>query len=185
MIEDIELDKQIDPDQLDVEWLDQSNLFYKYSSALNEAISVREEKKLLVERKKKGLDTLKSELELEIRRDPDAFELDKVTESSVKAAILASEEHKKLLEEYFEACEEYNSALEEVNNLFTCVNTMQEKKTALENLVRLLGQQYFSTPVVPRDLPNEYQRKKQEKEKNQKAAKNKARKRMRKEDDGS
>lgn len=184
MIEDIELDKQIDPDQLDVEWLDQSNLFYKYSSALNEAIANREDSKLLVERKKKELDTLKSELELEIRKDPDSFDLEKVTESSVKAAILASDDHKKLLEEYFEASEEYNSALKEVNDLFTCVNTMQEKKTALENLVRLLGQQYFSTPMVPRDLPTEYQRRKQEKEQTKKNSRNKVRRRMRDNDGG-
>lgn len=155
---DIESDRQIDPDALDVEWLEQSNRFFKYSDALNEATTRRNEIKTVLDEKAEYLKTLKAELELKARSNPKEFDIEKATDSAVKAAVLASVEYQEALEEFFEVQREMNTAQEEVNRRYRDVNTMQEKKEAMKNLVILLNQQYFSTPVVPRDLTAEYQR---------------------------
>lgn len=155
---DIESDRQIDPDALDVEWLEQANRFYKYSDALDEATKTRNDLKTQLDKKKEEIDRVKAKLELEIRADPESFELEKATDSSVKAAVLANKRYENTLEEFFELREELNEAQNAVNKLYTDVNTMQEKKESMKNLVVLLNQQYFSTPVVPRNLTAEYQR---------------------------
>lgn len=173
---DIEQDRQTDPDTLDVEWLEQANRFYKYSAALDEASAVKNDLKKQVDQKEKEIDILKARLELEIRDDPDAFELEKITDSSVKAAILSSKQYESVLEELFELRTEFNEAQNKVNSLYTDVNTMQEKKEALKNLVVLLNQQYFSTPSIPRNLTEEYQ-KYQKTKQTQKTAKEKVKKR--------
>lgn len=178
---DIEQDRQTDPDALDVEWLEQANRFYKYSVALDEATAVRNDLKKQVDRKEKEIDILKAKLELEIRNDPDAFELEKVTDSSVKAAIFSSDQFESVIEELFELKTELNEAQNKVNSLYTDVNTMQEKKEALKNLVILLNQQYFSTPSIPRNLTEEYQRYRKTKQ-TQKTAKAKVKERKRRKD---
>lgn len=175
---DIEQDRQIDPDSLDVEWLEQANHFYKYSDALDEAVAIRNNLKTEVERKEKEIDMLKAKLELEIRSNPDAFDLEKVTDSSVKAAILSSDSYEKSLEELFELKSELNEAQNKVSALYTDVNTMQEKKEALKNLVVLLNQQYFCTPSIPRNLTQEFQRHRETK-KTQSAAREKVKGRKR------
>lgn len=162
---DIESDRQIDPDALDVEWLEQSNRFYKYSDALNEATTARNEIKTVLDEKAEGLKTLKAELELAARSKPKDFDIEKATDSAVKAAVLASADYQEALAEFFEVQREMNKAQEEVNRRYRDVNTMQEKKESMKNLVVLLNQQYFSTPVVPRDLTAEYQRHQQMKKK--------------------
>lgn len=176
----IDQDKQIDPDALDVEWLNQSNLFYKYSNALNEAIDRKNDMKLQVEAAKEEVDRVKAELDLAIREDPDEYGLSKVTESAITSTILTQPELQAAQKKYYSAKEALNAAQSEVNKLFTDVNTMETKKDSLEQLVKLLNQQYFSTPVEPRDLSMEYHKKIA---KNKKGAKEKVKKRRSKRDE--
>jgi hypothetical protein len=153
---EIEEERQIDPDSLDVEWLNQPNLFYKYSDALDTATQIRNELKTQLENLKEHLEFVRSALELKIRQNPEAFELEKVTESSIKAAVTIHPDYQKALTELQDAREEFNEAQNTVNRCYTRVNTISEKRTSLERLVVLLNQQYFSTPSVPRDLRQEY-----------------------------
>ena len=92
---EIEEERQIDPDSLDVEWLNQPNLFYKYSDALDTATQIRNELKTHLENLKEHLEFVKSALELKIRQNPEAFELEKVKESSIKAAVTINPDHQK------------------------------------------------------------------------------------------
>ncbi len=156
---DILTDQQVDPDALDVAWLEQTNLFYKYSNALNQAIDERNDKKLAVEQEKDRLEKVKSELDGEIREDPDAWGLQKTTDATVNAAILASDRYQSALEDYHETKRELNEAQSWVNKYYTDVQTMEQRKTALEQLVRLLNQEYFSSPSEPRNLKQEYSKK--------------------------
>jgi len=174
LLDEIETDKQIDPDALDVDWIDQTNLYYKYSSALNDAISERNNLKLQVERVKENFERIKAQLDLEIREDPDSFSIPKITEATVSSAILLDDRYHKAFEEYMNAKNDQNIAQDVVNRLYSCTATMEEKKSALEQLVRLLNQQYFSTPSEPRDLSQEYHKKVNE---NKNKAKEKIRKR--------
>jgi len=156
---DIQTDQQIDPDALDVNWLEQPNLFYKYSNALNQAIDERNDKKLAVEQEKDRLEKVKAELDGEIREDPDAWGLQKTTDATVNAAILASDRYQSALEDYHETKRELNEAQSKVNEYYTYVHTMEQRKAALEQLVRLLNQEYFASPSEPRNLKQEYNQK--------------------------
>lgn len=176
LLKDIEGDREIDPDSLDVEWLNQSNLYYKYSSPLNDAIDERNRLKLEVDRKKEGLEEKEAELDLEVRLDPEKFEIPKITESVVKSVIYLRPGYQKAFNNYIQARELLNQAQDRVNRLYSCVNCIEEKKVALEQLVRLLNQQYFSTPQEPRDLSKKYQEKINQ---NKKEARNKTKERRR------
>lgn len=179
---DIENDKQIEPDALDVEFLNHQNLFYKYSAALNDAIDQRNELKIQVEETKEALEKVKAELDQQIREDPEEYDLQKVTEATVNAAITTTERYQQALQHYFDKRRELNQAQSEVNRHFTDTQTMDNRKSSLENLVRLLNQQYFASPSEPRNISEEYHKRVA---KNKKGAKEKVKqeKRRRKKDD--
>lgn len=165
----IERDRHPDPDALDVDWLEQPNLFYKYSDALNDAIEERNTQKLEVEWQKEKLETTKAQIELDIRNKPEDYGLEKVTEGSIKAALLTDETYLTALATYYDARKELNDLQNQVNRLTTQTNTMMEKKVALQELSKLLAQQYFCTPTVPRELTKEHQKRQDYKETQKKA----------------
>jgi hypothetical protein len=73
---------EIDPDQLDVEWLRQPSLLFKYSNKLEKA------KEKLSELKNER-EVIKSDVQLEIRqKDPEDYGVDKFTESIVNSLVL-------------------------------------------------------------------------------------------------
>lgn len=177
LTQEIHEDKQIDPDALDVAWIEQSDLYYKYSDALNEALQWKNDCKLKVEQAKDHLENVKASLDIDIRKNPDSYDLPKITEQVVNSAIILEKDYGNALNELYEAKEELNEAQDFVNKLYSCTMTMEQRKTALEQLVRLLNQQYFSTPSEPRDLSKEYKDKINE---NRKGAKEKVKRRNKK-----
>lgn len=137
-----ENDIRIDESALDIEWLDQPKLMLDYTRHESEMEFVRDSKK-------EELDLKKAELDLEIREDPKSFNItSKLTESTVNSAIASNEEFKKLSKEYNEARFEYNVAK-------GAVKAFEQRKVALENLVKLHGQQYFAGPKEPRNIKKE------------------------------
>ncbi len=112
-----------------------------------------------------------------IKRYWNAFGISKVTESTVKSAVLLDKRYNEAFTAYMEARENLNQAQNLVNRLYTCTNTMEERKTSLEYLVKLLNQQYFSSPTAPRDLSEEWKKV----NKNKKEVKDKVKQRKRKE----
>lgn len=133
-----ENDIRIDCDQLDLEWLEQANLFMKYA---RNAAGCR---KYLDEVKEK-LDLVKAELDKKIREKPENYKIEKITEAVVSATIIQQEDFKVANKEYLEA--KY-----ELDIVQAAVSAMNQRKEALENLVKLHGMQYFAGPKVPRDL---------------------------------
>ncbi len=123
-----ENDLIIDPLALDMEWLEQPNLFMRYSKKLAETRKEKDEtkKRLLVARAK-----LRAKL-----IDSGA----KGTNEVVEENIASTQEW----EDHIQAC--YEEDL-----LDGAVKAMSQRKTALENLVDLLGMQYFAGPKEPRD----------------------------------
>ncbi len=157
--DEIQIDKHIDPDAIDVAWIEQAGLYYKYSDLLNNALEKRNNLKTIVEEKEDEIKAIKAELDLDIRNNPEDFEIAKLTEGAISAAILIHKKYKKAINELYDLKKEFNTAQDTVNRLYSCVHTMEQRKVALENLVRLLNQQYFSTPEEPRDLSKEYHNK--------------------------
>lgn len=131
-------DMHIDENALDVEFLEQPTLMARYARLLAEA---RRDRDLA----KEALDLTKAEINLDIRDNPDKYNLTKITVDAVEACVLMEDSYK-------EAVKEYNDANYEVNVLQGVVNAVEHRKSALENLVKLHGQQYFAGPKIPHDL---------------------------------
>jgi len=134
---DYEKDLAIDPDALDVEWLQQPQLFFRYAREQAEA-------KARADEAKERLDVTRAELDTTVRSAYQDAGV-KFTEAVVSAAIIVHPEYK-------EAMAEYMTLTADANLLSSAVRAMDQRKSALENLVRLHGQEYFAGPKEPRDL---------------------------------
>jgi len=125
-------DFAVDKDDLDGEWVRQPELYHDYAVKLADA-------RLEMETKKNRLEVIQANLDNEIREDPSEFGLTKVTEGAIKAVIV---QHPK----YEKALERVNQARHAVDILVAATQALDHKKKALENLVYLHGQNYFSSP---------------------------------------
>lgn len=128
---------EIDQDALDKEWVRQPKLYMRYATKL----AVAEDE---LARAKAAVEVVKAEVERDIRSDPGKYKMVKVTESAIEARVLVSKPHQ-------EALEEYHKAKHEVDCLKAACKALDHKKAALENLVYLHGQNYFSSPRVPKE----------------------------------
>lgn len=137
-VEDYLLDMEIQIDELEIECLEQPKLMIKYSSMLSEA---RQRRDL----KKEEIDLIRSTLDKKIREDPDTYGLDKVTESAVVNAIIRQEKYQR-------HTREYHSLNHDFNVLQGVVQAVEQRKSMIEGLIKLNGQQYFAGPSVPRDI---------------------------------
>ncbi len=151
-----ESDIRIDQDALDIEWLEQPSLVFRYSKNLAE-------RKRIVEKLKTEIDLIKADLDKEIRLNPEAFEIIKLTETTISNTVLQQKEYKNIYRGYIDARYELNIAQ-------AAVDAVEHRKSALENLVRLFGQQYFAGPKIPRDLGKEWEEKERGKRSNYKVA---------------
>ena len=149
-----EKDIEIDPDQLDVEWLQQPELMLKYTKMEGKA-------KRRVEHAKENLNIVEAELYQEICNNPERFDLPKTTESAIAGAI-------KLNDHYKEAKEALTQAEYELNMNSAAVRSLYGKKEALENLVHLFGQQYFAGPKAPGNLTKKWRERQKQKNSNKK-----------------
>lgn len=151
---DYERDMQIDVDGLDVEWLDQPVLALRYGKYVSQ---LRAEVARLEERKK----TTRAELIVEANKDPQGTcNKDKPNAADIEAYYRTSERYKDVIKDLLKAQEELEYAEVAKNEIsFT-------RKAALENLVRLHGQQYFAGPRVPRDLGKEWESRQRQKQSN-------------------
>jgi len=144
-----EEDIKIDETSLDVEWLEQPKLFMRYARYAAET-------QKMFDLAKTNLDLVKAELDKAVREDPDKFGIEKLTETVVLNTILS-------LPEYKEANEKCINAKYEADIAKSAVRAFEQRKEALENLVRLHGQQYFAGPKIPRDLSFEVKQKEEQK----------------------
>lgn len=143
MDHDFERDIRIDPTALDVEWVEQPKLLFRYSELLADA-------RYETDRAKEALDVIKAEVDADIRANPVKFtgEDKKPTEGAILQLIVTDERVRK-------AERDFAQAKREQGLLQAAVSAVETRKYALENLVRLIGQRYFSSPLEPRDLEHE------------------------------
>jgi len=134
-----ERDIKIDETALDLEWLDQPVLFLKYSKHLAQ---MRKE----VDEARQEVEIKKAEVDRKVRETPEAYGIEcKVTEGAIASAVLTEDEYQEAQKHYLEIKYEMDMAQ-------GAVNAFTQRKEALENIVKLYGQQYFAGPRVPRDL---------------------------------
>lgn len=127
----------IDPDALDKALVEQPRLFFKHAAKLADA-------RLELDEAESRFDVVKADLSLAIRGNPKKYKLGdeiKITEASIDATITT---HPK----YVEAQGEVNVAKHAVAILQAVATALDHRKRALEKMVDLHGQNYFSTPHV-------------------------------------
>jgi predicted ATP-dependent endonuclease of OLD family len=110
---------------------------------------------MVLDQKKEALDLVKAHLDQEIRSNPSEFGIEKITEQVMLNTIIDQVPYKEAFAEYLEAKFEADVAQ-------GAVRAFDARKDALENLVRLNGQQYFAGPKMPRNLTQERERKQEE-----------------------
>ena len=138
---DYEQDIKIDGDLLDVECLEQPRLMLRYTKL--EAQLEKEE-----DLAKENLNFVQAELDKAVRADPEKYGIEKLTEAGVKATILSQPDYKEANAKYIDAKFESKVAT-------GAVKAFEQRKSMLETLARLHGQQYFAGPKVPHDLSAE------------------------------
>jgi len=133
-----EQDIRININALDDEWLNQPALYMKYSEFASKA-------KHEMDQAKEELDVTKAETDLAIRENSKKYtELEKITESVISSLITLDQDVRN-------AVQKFNQAKHDYDILNSAVWAFEQRKTALENLVKLLGQEYFSAPKEPRN----------------------------------
>jgi len=152
-----EKDLKINKHDLDNEWINQPFLQMKYVKFAVEA-------EIDMRRKKEVFEIKKAELYLAIRIEREMAKL-KVTEAILDAEIKLDLDCKNKYDEYL-------TALELFKFLSGAVEAFQQRKSALENMVKLYLNNYFSHPKEKKENDIE----KIQKESLQKIAKNKRRK---------
>ena len=136
-----EQDIQIDDTALDIEWLEQPSLMFKYA---RNAANARK----TLDITKENLDVVRAGLDKLIRESPSTYGVDKITEGAIQAVILTQDKYKAANKAFLDAKYDVDIAQ-------AAVIAISQRKDALENLVRLHGQQYFAGPKLPRDLHGE------------------------------
>jgi len=151
---DFDKDVNINPTELDVEWLRQAGLYKKYS---DEAAYARDKK----DRAKEALEVAQAILASDIRKNFTKYGLEKVTESSVWETV--NQFKGKPGDGWTEAACAFHDANEacmkaklECDLIQGALSSVEQRKYALENMVRLLNQNYFSSPTTPRDIGDKW-----------------------------
>lgn len=133
-----EADLKIDPDNLDLEWMNQPILLMRYSSLESEA-------KQQADKAKEYVGVVRAEIANAIRKDPKSYEVEKATNDTVKELVEVQPEVR-------EAEQKKNEAFHLLNLLGNAVRAIETRKYALENLVKLFGMEYFASPNDTRTL---------------------------------
>ena len=133
-----EVDIKLDDTALDVEWLEQPALMMKYSRHCAQM-------EFEYDKAKEALDLTKAELDFDIRSSPSHYDINKITESVVFNTIMMSKRFNEANDTMLKAKFEFNIAK-------NALKAFEQRKEALENMVRLHGQNYFAGPKIPRDL---------------------------------
>lgn len=144
-----ENDVSIDGNALDQEWLQQPSLMYKYCQ-MSAAANKR------VDETKEMLDVVRAGLDKDIRRYPEKYEVEKITDKVVESLIIVQES-------YTEAMGEFLQVKYEADMAKSAVRALEHKKDSLENLVKLYGLQYYSVPNAPYNINREWVKEEKEK----------------------
>jgi hypothetical protein len=126
---------KLDKHRLDAEWTGQVQEFAQAADQLAEARDAER-------RAKAKLELTEAEEKLAIRRNPQIYGFEKVTEGTVGELLTVSKKYQAALREHLDA--EHAVDVYKVK-----VDALNQRKSALEDLVRLRLADYFSAPQAP------------------------------------
>lgn len=138
----------IDPLALDIEWLDQASLFMRYAEAQADA-------RLEMDQAKENMEQVRAKVDSAVRRgfyaSSESGKKERLTETQVSNLVTQHTEYRSAVSDYLTSKHNYEI-------LAAAVKAFEQRRAALENLVKLQGLNYFAGPVEPRDLGHEYTR---------------------------
>jgi hypothetical protein len=126
---------QLDKNRLDQEWVQQIPLFAEWADKLAEARQTER-------RAKAQLELTEAEVKLSIRRNPQQYGFEKVTEGTAAELLTVDKRYQKALADH-------HAAEHTVDVYKAKVDTLHQRKGGLEDLVRLRLADYFSEPKAP------------------------------------
>lgn len=126
----------INQNLLDKEWLNQPRFFFRYARQLADA-------RRDYEAAKANLKVVQADADKKERRKAQIKE-QKMTEAAINQSVLRRPDYRDAEQAVF-------TAKHRVDVMEAVVNALDHRKKALENLVRLHGQNYFSKPTADDD----------------------------------
>lgn len=136
----------VDPDKLDEQWFIQPDLVYKHSRNLAETREVRDRAKLAVKVAEEDLKQIAATIDLMVRKLPEKFGLEKVTESAVEKTVILQPDYKEGQKAVRRAMSKLIDAEKNVGIMEAVVTALAHKRPALENGVKLHLAGYFASP---------------------------------------
>ncbi len=129
---------EIDEYNLEKEWTKQPKLFFRWAC---EAANARQE----VDEAKAALEITRAEVDSEVRADPEGYGIDgKVTEKMVEVVVIQSAV-------CIAAVRKSQKAKHQYDVVSALVSALEQRKSALEYLVRLRLSDYYSEPRAPKE----------------------------------
>jgi len=128
---------QIDPNNLEEEWINQPSLYLKYSEEYANAVANKD-------RAKSNLEVVYARIDAKVRIDWDEYGFDsKPTEPAIKQFIAKNAEYRK-------AVKRHVMAVKESNLMAGVKHSFDHRRKALENLVQLHISGFHSEPKIRR-----------------------------------
>jgi len=133
--DEVGLELHPDPNELDRCWVGQTRIRLAYGF---ERADARRE----LAQAKADLEVTESELKRAVREDPGRFGIAKVTEDAIKSAVPVTDE-------YQAARQKVIDCQHEVDVLDAALEAIDDRRHALEDLVRLFLADYYGKPKAP------------------------------------
>lgn len=128
-----ELNLAIDENNLLNEWKGQAAMMLDYGIQLADAMQEEDEAKA-------RLTVVAAEVERDIRANPDEFDIPKLTEAAVVAAVPVQPEHQV-------ATKKLNDARHKVRILRAAVDALAHRKSSLQGMTDLFLRQWYADPT--------------------------------------
>lgn len=136
-------DLVIDAHSLDKEWLQQPALYMKYGIEWVKAISVRDSLK-------DSIKVIESQVDMEVRDNPEAYSLSKVTEAAVRSCVEQDERVTEVRQQFLQA-------KEAADILGIMRDSILQRRDALNNLTQLHITGYYSSTSIPQSKVDKLQ----------------------------
>jgi len=129
---------EIDEHNLDREWTRQPKLYFRWAEQAADA-------RLAMDEAKAAVEVARAVVDSEIRADPERYGIEgKVTEKAVEASVSRSAA-------CVGAVRKFGRAKHRYEIMTALVSALEQRKSALENLVRLHLANYYSEPLAPKE----------------------------------
>lgn len=148
--DDIPIESLIEPDKdlLDEEWVRQPKLYHTYAVKLANAKMNVEEAKADYDLAEAELKRVAGEVSLKIRKEPNKYGIEKITEDAVNSRVINSNAYKEARSDVDAAAAVILDYKHKVDIIAAAVRAIEHRKESLENLVKLVLADYYSTPRI-------------------------------------